>query len=351
MDLLSYTLWGNTVLNYLIFISLVLASYLAAWIFAVIFEKIIKKVYEKTKTKLDDIIFLALKKPIKFAIFLAGIYFSLGYIILSEGFAPFKKTIFAILWSITFAWAAHKIVVGLIDDYWMPKAEKKQKSSAHQFIPIIKRAVLAILWVIAAIFILNNAGINVTSLVAGVGIGGIAIAFALQSILEDMFSSFSIYLDKPFEVGDFIVIGTDSGTVKKIGVKSTRLQTLQGQELIMSNKELTNARVQNYKKMQKRRVVMTLGVVYGTKLNKLKKIPEIITDIFKSVKKADLLRVHFIEFGDFALKYELVFHITSQDYDIYRDTNQEINFKIVEEFEKAKLEIAYPTQTLYVKKA
>jgi len=271
--------------------------------------------------------------------------------VLNPGFLPVKKVIFAILWSFTFAWAAHKVISGLVDDYWMPKAEKEGKSSAHQFIPIIKKVILSILWVIAAIFILNNAGVNVTSLVAGLGIGGIAIAFALQSILEDMFSSFSIYLDKPFEIGDYIVSGADSGTVKKIGIKSTRLETLEGPELIISNKELTTVRVQNYKRMQKRRVVMNVGVVYGTPLKKLKKIPIMVDKIFKSVEKADLLRVHFVEFGDSALKYQIVFHILSKDYDVYRDTNQEINFKLVDEFEKEKLEMAYSTHTLYLKKS
>ena len=185
---------------------------------------------------------------------------------------------------------------------------------------------------------------------AGLGIGGIAIAFALQNILSDIFASFSIYFDKPFKVDDFIIIGDDKGVVKKIGIKSTRIQTLQGEELVISNKELTESRVHNYKKMERRRIVFVFGVTYETPTEKVKKIPSIIKDIIEKTELADIDRVHFKEFADFSLNFEVVYYLKTSDYAEYMDTQQEINLAMKEHFEKEQIEFAYPTQTVFVHK-
>ena len=197
---------------------------------------------------------------------------------------------------------------------------------------------------------IQNLGYNVSGLLAGVGIGGIAIAFALQNVLADVFASITIYFDKPFKVGDYIVIGADSGTVKNIGIKSTRIQTLQGQELVVSNKELTEARIHNYKKMKTRRVVFEFGVEYDTPTKKMKKIPGMLDKIFKKVDGADMERVHFKSFGDSALLYEVVYYISTKEYKIYMDIQEEMNLELKQAFEKEKISMAYPTQTLYLKK-
>ena len=150
--------------------------------------------------------------------------------------------------------------------------------------------------------------------------------------------------------GDFIIIGQDMGTVKHIGIKSTRIQTLQGQELIVSNRELTNARINNYKKMEKRRIVFSFGVEYGTSTRKLKAINSIITGIFKKMKSAELDRVHFKEFGSFSLDYEVVYYLNTNDYTKYMDAQQEINLAIKEQFEKHGIGMAFPTQTIHIRK-
>jgi len=165
-----------------------------------------------------------------------------------------------------------------------------------------------------------------------------------------LFSAFAIYFDKPFKDGDFIIIGNDMGTIKHIGIKSTRIQTLEGQELVVSNSELTSIRVNNYMKMEDRRVVFKFGVEYSTSLEKLKKINEIVKKIVKGAKNADLDRVHFKEFGDFSLNYEVVYYIHSPDYTEYMDVQQEINFKLKEAFEKEGIVFAFPTQTIFLEK-
>ena len=206
------------------------------------------------------------------------------------------------------------------------------------------------LWSIGLLLILSNLGFNITSLVAGLGIGGLAISLALQSILTDVFSSLSIAVDKPFQEGDFIVVGADKGTVKHIGIKTTRIQSLQGEEIVISNTELTTARVQNFRKLQKRRVVFNIGVTYSTPTDKLKKIPEIVKRCIESAEKTEFDRAHFWQFGDFSLNFEIVYYIGSKEYVDYMNAQQKMNLAILEEFEKEGIEMAFPTQTVHVEK-
>jgi small-conductance mechanosensitive channel len=237
----------------------------------------------------------------------------------------------------------------------MDKIIQKRKKEEDTFDPsilgVLSKIIKGVLWGIAIIIVLSNFGYDVTALAAGLGIGGIAIAFALQSVLGDIFASFSIHFDKPFRVGDFIIIGSDLGTVQHIGIKTTRLKTLQGQELIVSNRELTETRVNNYKQMEKRRIVFGFGVEYDTPLKKLKKIPNMVKEILDKIKIAELNRVHFKEFGDFSLNFEVVYYVNVSDYNVYMDTQQEINFKLKEIFEKENIVFAFPTQTIFVNKA
>ena len=206
------------------------------------------------------------------------------------------------------------------------------------------------LWAIGLLLILSNLGIDVTSLIAGLGIGGIAIAFALQNILSDLFGSFSIYFDKPFKIGDFIVAGAHSGVVEKIGIKTTRLRALQGEEIVISNTELTSARVQNFKKMEKRRIVSSFGILYETPIEKIKNVKQIVKNIFDSLENTELGRIHFKELGDFSLNFEVVYNITTGDYDVYMDAQEKFNFALVEAFEKEGIGFAYPTQKVFLDK-
>lgn len=207
-----------------------------------------------------------------------------------------------------------------------------------------------VLWALGGLFILSNLGIEVTSLLAGLGIGGIAIAFALQNILGDLFSSFSLYLDKPFRVGDYIVIGEHSGTVEKIGVKTTRIRTLQGEELVIANSELTSSRVQNFKRMSERRVSFRFGVLYETSRERVARIPDLVRAAFETCSHGRFDHVHFVHFGDSALEFEVVYYVDSPEYADYLDLQQEFNLNLMEQFENEGIEFAYPTQTLYIKK-
>jgi len=188
---------------------------------------------------------------------------------------------------------------------------------------------------------------GISGVIVGFGVGGIAIALAIQNILSDALTAFSIYFDRPFEIGDSVVVGDYTGTVTKIGIISTRIQLLQGEELVISNKNLIATSVRNFKKLKKRRIVLTLKVIAETPIKKLKTIPEIIANILKDIKMADLGRVHLKQLGDFSIDFEVVYYIKTGDYDKYMDIQQQINYGILEEFEKEKIGLAYPTQKLF----
>lgn len=205
-----------------------------------------------------------------------------------------------------------------------------------------------LIWVAALLVLLDNLGIDITALVAGLGVGGIAVALAVQNVLGDMFSSLSIVLDKPFEVGDFIVIDDFAGVVERVGVKTTRLRSLSGEELVFANSDLLTSRIHNYKRMAERRVAFTIGVLYQTPREKVALIADWIKDIIVELDSVRFDRAHFKAFGPSSLDFEIVYYVLSRDYNVYMDIQQRLNLAILELFEKEGVEFAYPTQTIFL---
>lgn len=206
----------------------------------------------------------------------------------------------------------------------------------------------SLIWISGFLFLLDNFGVNVSTFVTGLGIGGIAIALAAQNILGDAFNSFTIAIDKPFEIGDSIVVDGVSGTVEQIGFKTTRVRSIGGELLIYSNSDLTKSRIHNFKKMAARRVHFQLGVEYSTPLAIMKRIPELVKQAITSTAMTRFDRVHFFEFGDSAYIYDVVYFVESADYQKYMDIRQDINFKILEAFNSEKIAFAFPSHTVYV---
>lgn len=226
--------------------------------------------------------------------------------------------------------------------------ELKENRSAVAAMDMLSFVARAVVWSLALLLILDNLGVNITALVAGLGVGGIAVALAAQNILGDLFASLSIVLDKPFVVGDFLIIGEHLGNVEKVGIKTTRLRSLSGEQLIFSNNDLLGSRIRNYGRMFERRVVFSLGVTYQTSAEQLKLIPKIIREAVETQNKVRFDRAHFQKYGDFALVFEAVYYVLSPEYNEYMDIQQAINLQIFEQFEKGGIEFAYPTQTLYL---
>jgi small-conductance mechanosensitive channel len=204
-------------------------------------------------------------------------------------------------------------------------------------------------WVLALVLILDNFGVNVSTLLAGLGIGGIAIALAAQTVLGDLFSGLVIFFDRPFELGDFISVGEHMGSVEKIGIKTSRIRSIGGEQIVLPNTDLTSARIRNFKRLQRRRVVFTVGVAYETPTEKLRQIPGWIAEIISAQETATFDRAHFVTYGDSALQYEIVFFIETSEYLVYMDIRQQVNLDIKEKFESEGIDFAYPTRTVFVK--
>ena len=205
-------------------------------------------------------------------------------------------------------------------------------------------------FVLIILLIMDNMGFNVKTFIAGLGIGGVAVALAVQNILKDLLASLSIALDKPFVYGDAIDIGSGiSGTVEHIGLKTTKIRSATGEQIILSNSDLLQSRIRNHQRIQKRRIVFTIGVTYQTPVEKLQKIPEMIRKIIER-DKVRFERIHFTKLGDFSLNFEISYCLTDPDYNFYMDTQHDINLKIYESFEREGIAFAYPTQTLLLEK-
>jgi len=215
-------------------------------------------------------------------------------------------------------------------------------------IGIIRFVARIAVWAIVLLLTLENLGIDITALVAGLGIGGIAVALALQNVLGDLLASLSITLDKPFVLGDFLVVGEHMGTVEYIGIKSTRLRSIAGEQIVMSNADLLASRLRNFGRMYERRVVFTLGVTYETPRDKLLKLAPLLREIIEAEEGVRFDRAHFAKYGPHSLDFEVVYHVLSPEYGRYMDLQQAINFRIHESFEALGVEFAYPTQTLWL---
>ncbi len=347
MNILDYKLGMHEVRLYVYGFLMFLSIFILFKVFKTLILKRLEKLSEKTDNDLDDLLIKMINDIPNVFYYVVAIYFPLS-LFLSEGkMQTYIHSFFIVILAFQGIRSLSALSSYSLEKYMTNgKSDEQGKTAFHGINLIVKLSI----WVIGFLLIMSNLGFDVTSLIASLGIGGIAVALAAQNILADMFSSFSLYFDKPFEVGDFVTIGTDSGTVKKIGLKTTRIKTPQGQELIIANKELTNARVQNFRKLKKRRVVFSFGLKYGTSSKKLKNAENIVKKIIESHKLLEFSRVHFSEFSAYSLNFECVYFVLSSKYDEYMDAKQDMNFAVLEAFEKEGIEMAYPTQTVIVEK-
>jgi len=343
--------YGNPLWKWLVAVGIAVVTYFILLFLKSFVISRFKKFAERTDSKVDDFIADLLQRQTK------GIFLLLFSLLAGTQFLDLPGQVDTIIGRIAVIvvclqgalWAS-----GVIS-YWLTLSlEQKKKegdaSSVSAFSAIGVAAKVA-LWSVVALVILNNFGVDITALVAGLGIGGIAVALALQNVLGDLFASMSIALDKPFVVGDFIVIGDIIGSVEHIGLKTTRLRSLSGEQIVVSNNDLLSSRIRNYKRMNKRRIVFSLGVTYQTPHEKLAAIPDIIREIFTPIDQVELDRVHFKSFGDFALNFEVVYHVAIPDYNTYMDVQQRINLDLCRRFADEGIEFAYPTQTLFLEKS
>ncbi len=338
---------GNTVRQIIIAGIILLGGVL---FFKIVFWTIIKRLERlatKTVTNMDDFIIELINGIRPPAYYLAAFYFATLFLNLPETIGKIIFGMFVIVVTLQIISVALKIIDYIID-LQIKKAGGDNKSR-KTILSFLKQILKGLLWVLGVLTILSNLGVNITSLVAGLGIGGLALAMASKNILADIFSSFSILIDKPFVVGDFIGLNArEQGTVKKIGIKTTRLETKEGQELIVANKKLTDQVVQNFNKKDKnkRNITFVLGVTYETSNDKLKRIPEIIKEVVDKQSNANLTRAVFDNFGDFALNFKISISSDKTDNHRLKQIRNDINYAIFEAFSREGIDFAYPTQTI-----
>ncbi len=232
------------------------------------------------------------------------------------------------------------------------KSMIRQRNQGEEMIKQLGGLIMTIniiIWFLGFVFLLSNWGIEVTPLIAGLGIGGIAVALAAQNILGDLFNYFVIFFDRPFQAGDFIIVDDKLGTIEYVGIKTTHIRSLGGEQIIIGNSNLTNSRIHNYKRMVQRRVVFTIDVEYGTPLETLEKIPGILRSIVESKQSARFDRAHFAAYKEWSLRFEVVYYALSADYNIYMDIQQKINFDIYKAFKENNVKFAIPARSMFIK--
>lgn len=344
----DYSIFGNTILGYLSSLWIFIGGMVIVYVFKRYVLRRLKAWADSTDTTIDDLLVRVIQKSLLPVFYFGIFYIALHTLILSPDFKHGLRIAAIVLITVLVVRAVISAV-----NYGLLSYLNKSAGSAggEKQLKGIRGLINFVIWAIALVFLLDNLGVKISAVVAGLGIGGIAVALAAQAVLGDLFSYFVIFFDKPFEIGDFIIIGDKMGVVEHIGIKTTRIRALGGEQLVFSNTDLTNSRLHNYKKMEKRRVAFKLGVIYQTPSEKLKIIPRIVKDIIVEQEDATFDRGHFASYGDFSLDFEFVYYVTGADYNKYMDIQQAINLAIFAAFEKEGIEFAYPSQTLFVNKA
>ncbi len=344
-SIFEYVFWGNSVYQWVVAIGIVVFLFLFIKLFKFFVVKKVKSWALTTNTTWDNFLIAIVESSVIPLLYVSSFYFALSTLNISDKLDKIIHVAYLVV--ITYfvlriiSSAFRKFVYSFIQREENSESKEKQAGGLIVIANVI-------IWILGIIFLMDNLGYNVTTLIAGLGVGGIAIALAAQAVLGDLFSYFVIFFDRPFEIGDFVVVGDKNGVIEYIGVKTTRIRTLSGEQLICSNTDLTNSRLHNFKRMQKRRIVFSFGVTYQATHAQLSEIPEIIKNTIEKRTKLQFDRAHFSGYGDFSLNFEVVYYVLDPDYTVYMDNQQAVYLDIFKAFEGKGIEFAYPTQTLFV---
>lgn len=345
MGLLEYSVLNNPLKMWVIAVGMtILGTFVLTFV-----TKVLARTFTALQGKLPgnfaQVLAEMFRRTKRAILFVVSLYAASSFLSLPASLSTSLRYVAVILAGIQIGVWAGFLVTKLVSEYVIRNTDHDEAPSGIAVATLIARVII---WAFIVLLVLDNLGFNITTLVAGLGVGGIAIAMASQNVLADLFASLSILLDKPFKVGDFIIVGDMLGSVEHIGLKTTRLRSLGGEQLVFSNADLLSSRIRNYKRMQERRVVFTVGVEYSTAYEKLKRIPQMIKSIIESVDQTRFDRSHFMSYGDFSLNLETVYYVLAADYNIYADVQQEINLKLFKKFEDEGIVFAFPSRTLYL---
>jgi len=345
MNWMSITLWNNEMRTYLFAMAATIGTIVVMWLLRRVMIHYFSRRSQESDHDGYDFMLAMASRTLFPLLLMVSLYVGMSFLTIPVG---------VVSWISSGAVAAVILQAAIwgnaLVTFWLKRYQKQYRHIDPARMTTVRAVSLAarlVVILVAVILVLDNLpGVEITALVASLGIGGIAIALAVQSILSDLFASLSIILDKPFVLGDFIIVDTYMGTVEYIGLKTTRVRSLSGEQLVFANGDLLKSRIRNYKRMAERRVVFTLGVTYQTAYRHLKSIPGWIETIIEALDLSRFDRAHFQGFGDYALEFEIVYYVLDPDYNRYMDIQQAINLAIYKKFEAEKIDFAYPTQTV-----
>jgi len=339
------TFYGNTVLQWLISLGIIIGSIIVGKLLYWFFGNVIKKLTAKTKSKLDDILIDMLEEPIVFALTIIGIWVGINRLTFPESVNEFIYHVIIVLITINVTWLVARLVNAIIREYVVPLTEKTETDLDDQLLPLVRKGVNVVIWVIGIIVALNNANVDVGALLAGLGIGGLALAMAAKDSVSNIFGGFTIFADKPFKINDRIVLQGYDGIVQEIGIRSIRLKTLEGRMVTIPNCKVTDSAVENISMEPSRKISLKLGLTYDTDDKKMALAMDILKEIAASNDSVEEnVLVGFNEFGDFALGILFIYYI-KKEADIL-GTQTEMNMEILRRYNESGLDFAFPTQTI-----
>ena len=346
--MLENELWGNTIENWGISILIILGAIIIVKLLSLLGKKVIKPFVTGTDNHLDDVIFYSLEAPVKFAIILLGIWIAIHRLVYPDSFVKVVDNAYSILIVLDITWFFGRLFSSLLQIYW----GKQSNGQANKMMPIIKRTILVIVWLIGIVMALSNVGVNISAMLGTLGIGGIAFALAAQDTVKNVFGAFTILTDKPFSIGDTIRVDSYEGTVVDVGVRSTKIMNYDKRIITFPNYKITDTSIVNISSEPMRRVVLNLGLTYDTTSEKMKEALELLKSIPKRVENvssnpSDIVAV-FTEYSDSALVIMYIYFIEKQG-DILGVTSN-MNMEILAAFNKAGLNLAFPTRTVYIQK-
>ena len=350
--MLEKEIWGNTVQEWGISLLIILGAIIIAKVITLFVRKVIKPYASRTRNKLDDILFNSLESPIVFGIILLGFWIAIHRLVYPDSFVKVVDSAYKILIVLNITWFFARLFSSIIDVYWIKNNTTSPGGTWHssKMLPVVKRTILVIVWIVGIIMALSNVGVNISTLLGTLGIGGIAFALAAQDTIKNIFGAFTIFADKPFAIGDTIRVDNFEGTIVDVGVRSTKLQDYDKRIVTFPNYKLTDASIINISSEPMRRVVMKIGLTYDTPSEKMTEAMNILRGVPKRVKfvSPNDLIVNFSDYTDSALVITFIYFIEKAG-DI-GGTTSDVNMDVLASFNKAGLEFAFPSRTIYLEK-
>ena len=345
-EILQTEFYGNDLQQWAISLLIILAAVVAGKLLYWFFGNVVKKLTQKTKSKLDDILVDMLEEPIVFAITIVGIWLGLERLSLSPGMEDFTGKIFYVLVTINITWLVARLVDSIIREYVVPITEKSESDLDDQLLPIVRKGLRAIIWIMGIVVALNNAGYDVGALIAGIGIGGLALAMAAKDSVSNIFGGITVFVDQPFMVNERIKISGYDGTITEIGIRSTRMKTLEGRMVTIPNGKFSDGIVENVSREPSRKVVLNLGLTYDTNAEQMEQAMVLLKEIASGQPAIEEdPKIGFNSFGDFALGIVFIYYIKKGE-DILA-TQTQMNLTILKKFTENNLDFAFPSQTIY----